>query len=109
VFDAAFERKIFAIGVDSNQNWVRPGTILTSMVKRVDVAVYETCKSIVEGKFAGGVVRFDLANQGIDIAIDEHNEKLFSPEQRKKLDGLKQDIIKGTIKVPDYYVTGGSK
>lgn len=103
LFDAAEEKKLFAIGVDSNQNWVKPGFVLTSMLKRVDVAVYQVMKDLKAGKFSGGTVRFGLANQGVDYALDKYNEKLIPADVRKKADQLKAEIIAGKIKVPDYY------
>jgi basic membrane protein A len=103
LFDAAEERKKLAIGVDSNQNWVKPGFVLTSMLKRVDVAVYDVIKESSEGKFAGGVKTFGLANQGVDYAVDEHNEKILPMAVRKQVDALKAEIVAGKIKVPDYY------
>lgn len=107
LFDAAEDKKKFAIGVDSNQNWVKPGIVLTSMMKRVDVAVYQAIKDSVAGKFSAGTQRFGLDNQGIDYALDEHNEKLFSAEWKKKIATLKAEIISGKIKVPDYYKKNG--
>lgn len=103
VFDAAEERKKLAIGVDSNQNWMKPGFVLTSMLKRVDVAVFETIREVKDSKFQSGVVRFGLKNQGIDYALDQHNDKLVSAADRAKLEGLKKDILSGKIKVPDFY------
>ncbi len=109
LFDAAEEKKKFAIGVDSNQNWVKPGFILTSMLKRVDVAVYQVIKDTKEGKFSGGVQRFGLKNSGVDFALDQYNDKLISPDIRKKVNALKTDIIAGKIKVPDYYLKNAKK
>ncbi|HUP57169.1 MAG TPA: BMP family ABC transporter substrate-binding protein, partial [Bdellovibrionota bacterium] len=111
LFDAAEEKKRFAIGVDSNQNWIKPGLVLTSMLKRVDVAVFETIQSTKDGKFAAGMKRFGLANQGVDFALDQFNDKLISADVRKLIDDLKKEIIAGKIKVPDYYTEGarGSK
>lgn len=103
VFDAAEENGKFAIGVDSNQNWVRPGTILTSMLKAVDVAVYETIKDTLNGKFTPGLVNYGLANHGVDYTLDKYNEKLITPEMKKRVDEIKQKIIAGEIQVPDYY------
>jgi basic membrane protein A len=103
VFDAAEERKKFAIGVDSNQNWVKPGVILTSMVKRIDEAVFAVCKDAKDGKFTGGVQKFGLDNKGVDYTVDSHNEKILPPSVRKKADELKAQIIAGKIKVPDYF------
>jgi basic membrane protein A len=102
-FDAAEENKKFAIGVDSNQNWIKPGTILTSMIKAVDVAVYDTIKITQEGKFSAGIVRFGLKNKGIDYALDKYNDKLITPAMRKKAEEIKKNIIAGRIQVPDYY------
>ncbi|HCM39955.1 MAG: BMP family ABC transporter substrate-binding protein [Bdellovibrionales bacterium GWA1_52_35] len=103
LMDAAEETRKYAIGVDSNQNWIKPGRVLTSMLKRVDTAVYAACKDAFNNKFTGGVVRFGLQNKGVDYAVDQHNEKLLTPEIRKKLDQLKIEIISRKIKVPDYY------
>ena len=103
LFDAAEENKKLAIGVDLNQNWVKPGFVLTSMVKRIDRAVFQACKDAMEGHFTPGTQTFGLANQGIDYVIDQYNEKLVSPEQRERLEQIKADIIAGKIKVPDYY------
>jgi basic membrane protein A len=103
VFDAAEEKKKFAIGVDSNQDWVKPGLILTSMLKRVDEAVYTTIEESKNGKFAGGVRRFGLADKGIDYSVDEYNAKILTEDVRKRAEELKADIIAGKIVVPDYY------
>ena len=103
VFDAAEERGKFAIGVDSNQNWVKPGRILTSMLKRVDVAVFKTCQDASKGNFQAGVQHYGLQDQGVDYAVDQYNEKVLTAETRKKLDALKAEIIAGKIQVPDYY------
>lgn len=103
VFDAAEERKKFAIGVDANQNWTKPGLILTSMLKRVDEAVFATIEEAKAGKFTGGVKRFGLSNKGIDYAVDQYNEKILTEPVRKRADELKADIIAGKIAVPDYY------
>lgn len=102
-FDAAEEKKKFALGVDSNQNWMKPGVILSSMIKSVDVAVYDTIKLTQEGHFKGEVVRYGLNNKGVDYALDNHNEKLITSDIKAKLEDLKKKIIAGQIKVPDYY------
>jgi basic membrane protein A len=107
IFDATEEKgekgKVFAIGVDSNQNWIKPGHILTSMMKRVDVAVFKTCEEAAQGKFDPGVHHFGLDSHGVDYAVDQYNDKILPEATRKKLDALKADIIAGKIKVPDYY------
>lgn len=104
-FEAAAAQKKFVIGVDSNQNWMRPGTVLTSMLKRVDVAVFDTIRDAKEGKFQAGVARFGLKDKGVDYAVDEHNEKLIPPDAKAKLEQLRADILAGKINVPDYYKT----
>lgn len=103
VFDAAEEKKKFAIGVDSNQNWMKPGFILTSMLKRVDVAVYETIKETNSGKFQPGIFRFGLKNKGIDYALDQYNKNILPEDIIKKVEPLKAQISTGKISVPDFY------
>lgn len=103
VFEAAEGKKIFAIGVDSNQNWIKPGIILTSMLKRVDVAVYELIKEVNTGKFVAGVHKFDLKNKGIDYAMDQHNKSLIDTALVGKVEDAKTKIIAGKLSVPDYY------
>jgi len=106
VFDAVEEKKKLAIGVDSNQNWMKPGFILTSMLKRVDVAVFNTIQDTQNGKFTSGTVNYGIKDKGVDYAMDEHNKNLMTPEMTKKLDDLKTQITAGKIKVPDYYTEG---
>jgi basic membrane protein A and related proteins len=103
VFDAAEEKKKFAIGVDANQNWMKPGLILTSMLKRVDEAIYSTIEESKAGKFSGGVKKFGLANNGISYAVDKYNEKVLPESVRKRADEIKAEIIAGKIVVPDFY------
>ncbi|MGA2605176.1 MAG: BMP family ABC transporter substrate-binding protein [Verrucomicrobiia bacterium] len=103
VFDAAEERKKFAIGVDSNEDWVRPGYILTSMLKRVDLAVFSVIQDAQSGKFTSGLTRFGLASRGVDYSVDQYNEKILPESVRKRADELKAEIIAGKIAVPDYY------
>lgn len=104
LFDAAEEKGKFAIGVDSNQNWVKPGRVLTSMVKKIDEAVFAACEEVNAGKFKGGTLRFGLASKGVDYSLDQYNDALVTPEMRKKLEELKQKVIAGKVKVPDYYL-----
>lgn len=103
VFDAAEEKKKFAIGVDSNQNHLKPGYILTSMLKRVDVAVFEAIKEAKLGKFKGGLTRYGLKEKGIDYSLDQHNEKILTADIQRKTNVLRDEIIAGKISVPDYY------
>lgn len=97
--DSAGHPKAFAIGVDSDQNWIKPGFILTSMVKRVDNAVYQIVKDRVEGKPVGGIHVYGLENDGIGYALDEYNKDLISPATIEKVEAAKQKIISGQIKV----------
>src|SRR5688572_1740616 len=91
----------FVIGVDSNQNMVKPGYVLTSMVKRVDNVVYNIVKEVVEGKFKGGFHVFGLETDGVGYAMDEHNQPLISPEILTEVEAAKKKIIAGEIKVTD--------
>lgn len=103
LFDAAEEKQKLAIGVDSNQNYIKPGRILTSMLKRVDIAVFNTILDLHQGAFTAGVKRYGLANQGIDYALDDYNKALISTEMLKKVEQLKLSILNGKVQVPDYY------
>lgn len=106
VFDAAEEQKKLVIGCDSNQNGVKPGRVLTSMLKRLDIGVYDTIEKTVAGKFEPGVFELGLKEGGIDFAMDENNRSLVPPTIETKLNELKKKIIDGQIKVPDYYKQG---
>ncbi|HYY42679.1 MAG TPA: BMP family ABC transporter substrate-binding protein, partial [Pyrinomonadaceae bacterium] len=100
-FDAAEQSRKLVIGVDSNQNWVKPGYVLTSMVKRVDNAVYQIVGDTVQGHFQGGVHIFGLDNNGIGYALDQYNQSLIAPDVLKDVEAAKQKIIGGQIKVTD--------
>ena len=100
-FDAAEQNNRFVIGVDSNQNWVKPGFVLTSMIKRIDNAVYQIVKERVEGQFKNGIHVYGLENEGVGYALDQYNEKLIPPEVLQKVEAAKQDIINGKIQVTD--------
>ena len=101
VFDAAEQSGKLVIGVDSNQNWVKPGYVLTSMVKRVDNAVYQIIADLVQGKFQGGIHVYGLEDGGIGYAMDQYNEKLVPPAVLAEVEAAKAKIIKGQIKVTD--------
>jgi basic membrane protein A len=104
VYQAAKDGGKLAIGVDSNQNHLQPGTMLTSMVKRVDVAVYNAFKGTKPG-----VQSLGLKEGGVDYAMDEHNAKLVSADMKKRVDAAKADIIAGKIKVIDYMAANACK
>ncbi|CAN5581540.1 BMP family ABC transporter substrate-binding protein [soil metagenome] len=99
--NASGEANKFVIGVDSNQNGQKPGFVLTSMVKRVDNAVYDVVKEVKEGKFKGGFHTFGLDKDGVAYAMDENNKSLISPEVLQKFEEAKGKIVAGEIKVTD--------
>jgi basic membrane protein A len=100
VIEAARETGKYAIGVDSNQNYMAPGHVLTSMVKRVDNAVYMTIKSAVDGQFQGGIREFGLADDGVGYAVDQYNEELLTPAMIEEVEAARTAIIDGKIIVP---------
>jgi len=100
VFDAAKGQKKMAIGVDSDQFHVAPCCVLTSMLKKVDVAVFDTIKAVGEGKFEGGVKEFGLAEDGVGFVYDDNNKDRISKEIVDEVNGLSKKIVDGSIKVP---------
>lgn len=91
----------FVIGVDSNQNMVKPGFVLTSMVKRVDNAVYNIVQDVVNGRFSPGLHVFGLDKDGVGYSMDEFNRDLITPEAIQEVEAAKKRIIGGEIKVTD--------
>ncbi|HET9821845.1 MAG TPA: BMP family ABC transporter substrate-binding protein [Burkholderiaceae bacterium] len=104
VYQAAKDAGRLAIGVDSNQNHLHPGTMLTSMVKRVDTAVYNSFKA-----HKPGVTSLGLKEGGVDYALDQHNAKLVGADMKAKVDAAKADIVSGKIKVVDYMANNACK
>ena len=104
VYQAAKDSGKLAIGVDSNQNHIQPGTMLTSMLKRVDVAVYNSAKS-----FTPGMSVLGLKESGVGFAMDANNEKLVTADMKKKVEAAQADIISGKIKVADYMADNACK
>jgi basic membrane protein A len=100
VIEAAKEVGKTAIGVDSNQNYMAPGHVLTSMVKQVDNAVYMTVQAALEGTFEGGLREFGLEDEGIGYAVDQYNEDLITDEMLAKVEEAKAAIVAGEIVVP---------
>jgi basic membrane protein A and related proteins len=90
------------IGVDSNQNGLHPGKVLTSMLKRVDVAVYSTLKDAQGGKWTPGVSVYGLQQDGVGYAMDDNNKALVTPAMKTAVDKAAADIKSGAIKVHDY-------
>ena len=104
VIDAAKSTKTFAIGVDSDQNYLAPGFVLTSMVKRVDTQAFDMIKSVDRWKFKGGkVVYYGLKEGGVAAAMDEYNKGLIAADVLKEVDELKAKVISGEIVVPNYF------
>ena len=95
------EANRFVIGVDSNQNAVKPGFVLTSMVKRVDIAVYDVVKEVLGGQFKGGFHTFGLDKDGVAYALDEHNKPLIPEETLKRVEEARTKIGSGEIEVTD--------
>ncbi|MEJ2042346.1 MAG: BMP family ABC transporter substrate-binding protein [Reinekea sp.] len=102
VYQAAKDESKLAIGVDSNQNFLQPGTMLTSMVKRVGFAAYTSWEEAQAGEWKAGLKVLDLAAGGVDYAVDENNEALITPEMKSSVEKIKADIISGKIKVHNY-------
>ena len=96
------DAKKLSIGVDSNQNHLHPGSVLTSMIKRVDVAVYNCMKSAKEGSWQAGSRVLGLKEDGVGYAMDDNNKALVTDEMKAAAEKAKADIIAGTITVHDY-------
>ncbi|MBM3568511.1 MAG: BMP family ABC transporter substrate-binding protein [Alphaproteobacteria bacterium] len=102
VLQAAKDRGKLSIGVDSNQNHLHPGSVLTSMLKRVDLATYESFKAARDGSWKAGVRVLGLKEGGVDWALDRHNAGLIGAEMKAKVEAAKADIVAGKITVHDY-------
>ncbi len=99
ILQAARDGGILAIGVDSNQNPLHPGTMLTSMVKRVDLAVEQAFRGVKPGVTALG-----LKEGGVDYAVDQHNQALLTPAMRQAAETARASIVAGRLQVVDYTV-----
>jgi len=102
VYETAHQRGRLAIGVDANQNGLFPGTMLTSMEKRVDVVVYRTFKAAETGTWSPGALSLGLANGAVGWALDENNRPLVTAAMEKRVNLLAQDVVSGRIRVSDY-------
>jgi basic membrane protein A len=102
VMQAAKDAGKLSIGCDSNQDYLHPGSVLTSAMKRVDNAVFKSFMDAKNGTWKGGQITLGLAEQGVDYSLDEHNRKLITPEIEAKLNAAKADIIAGKLKVTEY-------
>lgn len=100
VIRAAKDSGKWAIGVDSDQDYLEPGTVLTSMVKRVDNAVYSTIKDLKEGKFTAGTTVYDLKAGGVGTTEFKYSKDKISPDVLQKLEAVKKQIVDGEVKAP---------
>lgn len=100
VIKAAESKKKYAIGVDMDQDGEAPGFVLTSMVKRVDEAVYSTIKDYLEGNFSAGAKVYGLAENGVGVSEFKYTREQIGAENLAKLESVKQRILSGEIKVP---------
>lgn len=103
VLQATADADKLSIGVDSNQNGLHPGKVLTSMLKRVDVATYNAFKDGADGKFTAGVSVLGVKEGGVDYAVDDNNAKLMTDDVKKAVEAAKADIISGKVKVHSYF------
>ncbi|KAB1455544.1 BMP family ABC transporter substrate-binding protein [Vibrio panuliri] len=102
VYQAAKDAGKFAIGVDSNQNHLQPGTMLTSMVKKVGVAAYNSWDQAEKGTWTPGVKVLGLKEGAVEWAYDDYNKDLVSAEDRAYLEQIQADIVSGKVAVHDY-------
>lgn len=100
VLNAAKENKKFAIGVDSDQDDIAEGFVLTSMIKRVDEAVYLTIKDMKEGKFSAGETIYDLKSNGVGLSEMRFTKELIGAEKLAKVDEAKAMILDGKVTIP---------
>jgi len=100
VFEAARELRKLAIGVDSDQYDEAPGVILTSMVKHVEVAVFNTIRDAQAGRFQGGIQVFGLAEDGVGWVYDDRNRALVPDPVKARVDSLRAEIVAGRFAVP---------
>lgn len=102
VLRAAADAGKLGIGVDSNQNGLHPGRVLTSMLKRVDVATYASFLAAKDGAWKPGLSTLGLKEGGVDWALDDHNKALITPEMKAAADKARADIVAGSLRVHDY-------
>ena len=102
VYQAAKDGGKLAVGVDSNQNYMHPGTMLTSMLKRVDVAAYNAFNEVMNDTWAPGFKVLGLAEEGVGWALDEHNDSLITADMKAAVEAASAGIIAGEISVHDY-------
>jgi basic membrane protein A len=102
VLQAAADAGKLGIGVDSNQNYLHPGSVLTSMLKRVDNAVYDAMMDGSKGEFTAGIQVLGLKEEGVGYSLDENNADLVTDDMKMAVDSAAEAIIAGDVKVHDY-------
>ncbi|HEY1764077.1 MAG TPA: BMP family ABC transporter substrate-binding protein [Opitutaceae bacterium] len=102
VMQAAADAGLLSIGCDSNQDYLHPGSVLTSALKRVDVAVWTVFNEAMNGTWKPGPRVLGLAEDGVGYSLDADNRKLISPEMERRLNQARADIIVGKVTVPEY-------
>lgn len=103
VLQTAADEGILSIGVDANQNYLHPGMVLTSMIKRVDVAVYDAFSA---DELEPGIFVYGLAEEGVGYALDEFNQDLLTEEMIAAVDAAREEIIAGTLSVHNFTEDG---
>ena len=101
VLKAASDAGVYGIGVDMNQNWMHPGSVLTSMLKRLDLTIFEQAEKVAAGTFQSNIVFLGLAEGGVGYAMDDYNSDLVSADMLSKVEAARDDIISGAISVAD--------
>ncbi len=102
VLEAGEEMGKLAIGVDTNQNGLFPGTVLTSMVKRVDKVVNESLVNAYSGRWEPGIKYLGIRENALDYAVDVNNKDLITKKVIEKVEDAKERIIRGLIKIEEY-------
>jgi basic membrane protein A len=100
VFEAAHDAHVSAIGVDADQYAEMPGTVVTSMVKRMDVTVFDTIRDVVEGHFSGGMHAYGLREDAVDWVHDGPHAAGLPADVVTRVEGLKREIVAGSVRVP---------
>jgi basic membrane protein A and related proteins len=100
VFEAAADARALAIGVDADQYDEMPGTVVTSMIKRADVAVFDTVRDVIEGRFVAGMHTFGLKEEGVDYVHEGPHASGLPDEVKRRIEGLRAEVIAGRIAVP---------
>jgi len=107
IIAAAARQGILAIGAGGNQNGLAPGHVLTSMIKRLDVAVFAALSDIADGAWQPGTRRLGLRDGGVDWALDRHNVLLIDDDMQRRIETLTFEAIRGKIEVAAYSSRGG--